>query len=270
MNHFLRETAMDNNGSRRSSDYFSCGKHGYLQFSDDTYGDYVVSLLKKIAPQFFNGSRIAIEIGPGLGRFSCSLVKEFDSVFLIEPSKDFAASLSELFKNRNVCVYELTAEEFFSRHDVPEGSVVIGFHILHHLTRKQRQVLYRFIKEKRIQALFAEPNPINPLIFLQVTFHPDMDWKEEIEYLRLTKKRLIQELNESGFKNPYYTRLCFLPPPLTQALLKSPLKRVLPYFEKLNPVFPFLVSYQLIHFNGHDGAGHGSGESEEVCLHRPS
>jgi hypothetical protein len=238
------------NGNNGTSNYFAKGTHGYLAFEDDQYADYVFSLIKKIAPHFFSNPGLAIEIGPGLGRFSCSLVKEFNSVFLIEPSGDFAAALRELFKKKNVNIYELTASEFFSRHDVPEDSVLIGFHILHHLTREQRHNLYRFIKEKRIQALFAEPNPLNPLIFLQVTFHPDMDWKEEIEYLRLTKKKLLKELNSFGFKDPLFSRLCFLPPPMTQLMLKSGMKKALPYFEKLNPVLPFLVSYQLINFAG--------------------
>lgn len=243
-----------NNGSNGKTDYFSKGTHGYLNFESDVYGDYVFSLIKKIAPHFFTNPKLAIEIGPGLGRFSCSLVKEFNSVFLIEPSGDFAAALRELFRNNNVNIYEQTADEFFNRHDIPDGSVVIGFHILHHLTRQQRNTLYRFIKEKRIQALFAEPNPLNPLIFLQVTFHPDMDWKEEIEYLRLTKKKLLRELNSSGFKDPQFSRLCFLPPPVTQLMLKTGMKKALPYFEKLNPIFPFMVSYQLVHFAGTDDA----------------
>ncbi|MCX8043516.1 MAG: hypothetical protein N3B18_05245 [Desulfobacterota bacterium] len=245
---------MSANGNNGSTAYFANGKHGYLRFEDDSYGDYVLSLIKKIVPHFFRHAHTAIEIGPGLGRFSCSLVKEFKTVVLIEPSKDFAQSLRDFFKNDNVTVHELTAEEFFSTYDVSDGSVIIGFHILHHLNKHQRQTLYRFIKEKRVQALFAEPNPYNPLIFLQVTFHPDMDWKEEIEYLRLTKKRLFHELNKSGFRNPFFTRICFLPPPLAHMLLKTPLKKALPYFEMFNKVLPFLVSYQLVHFTGYEPA----------------
>lgn len=252
------------NSNNGNGNYFARGTHGYLAFNDDAYGDYVFSLLKKIAPHFFSNSHTAIEIGPGLGRFSCSLIKEFGSVFLIEPSEDFAASLQERFNGEQVNIYAMTAEEFFSRQDVPEDSVLIGFHILHHLSRQQRSLLYRFVKEKRLQALFAEPNPFNPLIFMQVTFHPDMDWKHEIEYLLLTKKRLLRELQESGFKNPMFSRLCFLPPPITQVLLKSPAKRLLPYFEKLNPVLPFLVSYQMVHFNGRE-----VGDPPTACREAP-
>ena len=91
-------------------------------------------------------------------------------------------------------------------------------------------------------AVFLEPNPWNPLIILQLLLYPDMRMENEWQYLKLTKRRLSQELNDCGLTLTQYGRLCLLPPPVTKLVIKnSSIRKLLFYLDNCKHVLPFSV-----------------------------
>jgi len=102
-----------------------------------------------------------------------------------------------------------------------EPAIIFCFHLLHHLNQEQRNSLYSFIKESNSIAVFVEPNPYNPLLILQILLEKDMSFKEEAQYLVLTKNRYIKELVEQQLRLLSYSRICVLPPFVLDKFLKK-------------------------------------------------
>ena len=219
-------------------------------YRDAIFSDYIYSLIIQNILDSFEECSTAFELGAGRGRFSYTLVEKFPNTYLIEPSKSYASILKNLFRGKNVKIFNITAKEFFRKDLISGNSVCFSFHLLHHLGTKERKEIFDYIKNTGSKAVFIEPNPWNPLIMLHVILHPAMQVKAEMEYVKLSKHRLVQESESCGLKILHHAKLCFFPPVITNALLHSFLKNALPYFEKYNNLSPFFGSYQLLYCSG--------------------
>jgi len=228
--------------------YFAVNKHKYMFYPDSLFSEYIYLLITQAISDDFNGCTTALELGAGMGRFSLPIVKKFQNVYLIEPLDSYASKLEEFFKKKHVSIFTMTAKDFFKKNLIPENSVCFGFHLLHHLSPAQRKNVFEYVKKTGSKAVFVEPNPWNPLIILQVILNPNMTFKEEIEYLKLTKKRLLREFKSCGLFKMRHFNICFFPPSITNLILHSFLKKWLPFFEKFSNLLPFLGSYQLIYY----------------------
>jgi hypothetical protein len=233
---------------------------------DGTFSEYIFSLIDRIVSDDFKKYNNAFELGAGMGRFSFLLVNNFPRIWLIEPSKAYALTIKKLFSNDcsannvnhrgTVTIVNSTMEEFLKKNDIPERSIFFCFHLLHHLSYGQRKELYSCLAKTDAPTVFVEPNPWNPLIILQLMLYKDMRLKDEFQYLTFTKKKLSREFNMFGLTVETYDRLCFLPPPITKAILKlSFLKKPLLFFEKFRHVFPLLGSYQMFYCKSKNGKG---------------
>ena len=183
-----------------------------------------------------------------MGRFSFALLEHFKQVYLIEPSESYVSVLNQLFNKEQVTIINTSMEEFFKSTSIPPKSIFFNFHLLHHLTFEQRKIFFTALHAVQTPAVFLEPYPWNPLIILQLLLYPDMRMKDEWQYLKLTRKRLSQELNACGLTVAAYGKLCFLPPPITKIALKSSFMRK-PLFalDCLKQVAPFLSSYHVLY-----------------------
>ena len=90
--------------------------------------------------------------------------------------------------------------------------LVFCFHLMHHIKREHRDVIYQFVKQTGSKCILVEPNPYNPLIFLQILFHRNMSVTKEIKYILLTRRKYRRELEENGLTLASFKRFCFFPP----------------------------------------------------------
>jgi hypothetical protein len=157
-----------------------------------------------------------------MGRFSFRLVEQYPSVYLIEPARAFSAALRELFPQQHVHIADSTAEDYFARNPVPPNAIFYCFHLLHHLSREQRSSLFRLISAARASAVFVDPNPWNPLLLVQPFFDRGMRFREEMQYLLLTRRRLGRELAQGGLRVEHHAALCLLPPFAARKVLARP------------------------------------------------
>jgi len=228
-----------------TNNYYDRDKHGYMQYSDDLFADYIYSL---IAADSFLNYDTAIEFGAGMGRFSASLIKHFSKTILVEPVSAYTDILKRKFPNNYVRILNCSLEKFLLTQKSYAPSLVFCFHLMHHLTYEQRKIIYQHIKKTGSKCVLVEPNPLNPLILLQIILQPDMSIFEEIQYLSLTHHRYKKEIENSGLTLRSFKRLCFFPPAITNIMYKRIPKRFISFFEGLNIIFPFMSSYQMITF----------------------
>ncbi len=228
--------------------YYDQDTHDYMRCSDGVFADFIFASMAQVMGDDYKKCRNAIELGAGMGRFSFTLVNRFSGVWLIEPARAFAQTLRELFPQEHVRVVDTTAEAFFASTPVPPDSIFFCFHLLHHLLRQQRKELFSFIHSTGAPAVFVEPNPWNPLLLLQIFFNKDMSVKEEIEYLRLTRRGLSRELAACGMQVMAHAPLCMLPPfAAMKALRISGGAEKLIRLERLRRLLPFMGSYHFFY-----------------------
>jgi hypothetical protein len=231
------------------NNYYGRNKHRYLQYEDDLFANYIYSLI-------FDNSFLkydnAIEIGAGMGRFSAPIVKQFVKTTIVEPVKDYTDVLRQKFAKEQIMIINSSAEDFLSKQLSPPPSVVFCFHLMHHLTYKQRQLIYQFVKRTGSKGVLVEPNPFNPLILLQTLLNPDMSIPEEIQYLRLTPKRYKKEIERNKLSLTSYKRICIFPPFVINSLLNKFSNHFPTPFEVLNYIVPFMGAYQMICFEETD------------------
>jgi hypothetical protein len=212
-----------------TADYFDEGKHRYMSNRDETFAEYVYSLVDRITEGEWRRFDTAFELGAGVGRFSTALVSRFETVHLVEPSAGFASVLRDRFGGDGVVVHEKTAGEFCRERTVEGGAVCFGFHILHHLSPEERREVFAFLRETAMPAVFVEPNPWNPLILIQILMNSDMKMAEEKGYLKLRR----------------HARLCLIPPFILNVLLHSFLGGGVRRLEWLGRILPPASAYQL-------------------------
>lgn len=119
---------------------------------------------------------------------------------------------------------------------------VLGFFILHHLSDLEGA----FAGVARMTraggcAVFIEPNPANPLYYLQIGLTPGMRWKAERGILNMRKHRIFGALASAGFVDAAVYRFGFLPPFLRNRFFGSVVDRVAEGVGILEPVLPFQI-----------------------------
>jgi hypothetical protein len=228
--------------------YYTQNTHDYMRCTDSAFADFIFASMTQVMGDEYRKCPNAIELGAGMGRFSFTLVNHFSRVWLIEPARAFAQTLREIFPQEHVSIVDTTAEVFFASTPVPPGSIFFCFHLLHHLSRQQRQELFTFIASTDSSAVFVDPNPWNPLLLIQPFFDKDMCFKEELPYLSLTRGRLSRELAACGMRVMAHAPLCLLPPFVAMKALRSTggAKKLL-FLERLRRVLPFLCSYHFFY-----------------------
>jgi len=229
----------------KNNNYYDKGKHRYMYYETDDFANHIFSL---IYDDSFGNYDTAVEIGTGMGRFSASVIKNFSNVTLVEPSQAYSEVLKNRFSKSNVFVVNTTAENFLENYETDKPIIIFGFHIMHHLRREQRNIIYHFVKQTGSKCVMIEPNPYNPMIFMQILLNPDMSLSEEMQYLNLTRRKYEKEVEENSLVLSVFKRLCFFPPFVTNFFLNKLPSSVFDFFEASNRFFPFLGSYQLITF----------------------
>ena len=113
---------------------------------------------------------------------------------------------------------------------------VVGFFILHHLPDLEAA----FAGVARMTrpggpVVFIEPNPANPLYYVQIGLTPGMKWSAERGILNMRRERIFQAMSSAGLSHPAVSRFGFLPPFLRNRSFGGAVDRAVEHIKWLEP-----------------------------------
>lgn len=182
-----------------------------------------------------------LELGAGMGRFSLQFAQKGCPLTVLELSPDLAGVCREAltsFPNTNVRVGDALAP---SDDLTGQFDLVAGFFFLHHLPTLDTcfSGAHRCLRSGG-RFVFVEPNPLNLLYYLQITFTPTMSWKSERGILKMREQVIREIATQAGFTNISATYYGALPRNLYDNMSKHGQERTLEKFIPLG-IRPFVV-----------------------------
>jgi 2-polyprenyl-3-methyl-5-hydroxy-6-metoxy-1,4-benzoquinol methylase len=179
-----------------------------------------------------------LEMGCGMGRYTLPLLERHFNLSGLDISRGLLEKLKK-FNSREhplslYCVDIIDGSEKIEK----RFDSVIGFFTLHHVDNLKSvfRGIYNLLKpEGRIA--FLEPNPCNPLYYIQIFLTPGMNWSMEKGMLNLRKDNVFNILKETGFVKPSVYRFGFFPPFIVNTKIGLHLEK---HGEELTFLYPFL------------------------------
>jgi 2-polyprenyl-3-methyl-5-hydroxy-6-metoxy-1,4-benzoquinol methylase len=102
-------------------------------------------------------------------------------------------------------------DEMIGRYDA-----VIGFFVLHHLHDLDASfaAVARLVRPGGHVA-FLEPNPLNPLYYVQITLTPEMSWRGERGIFKMRPEVIASAMDRAALQDVAVHRFGFFPPMVT-------------------------------------------------------
>jgi SAM-dependent methyltransferase len=226
--------------SRRQRRYFERSPKPGMRPADTSYLRRHVQELIRFA-DIQPGERV-LEVGCGMGRYTLPLaragvrVEGLDlSPLLLERLKRFDGGRFGIPLHA-VDILDAPAElerafdvvvALFTMHHVHDLGATVR--AMHGLVRPGGRVA------------FLEPNPYNPLYYLQILFTPGMTWEGDGGIVRMRRVPIFRALREAGFVHPESSRFGFFPPFLANRPWGGRLEAVLERVPLWRPMLPFLL-----------------------------
>ena len=187
-------------------------------------------------------SQRILEVGCGMGRYTLLLaerglqVEGLDlSPVLLERLRTFDGGRFDIPLHAADIAFPPTT--LAGRFDA-----VVGFFTLHHLHDLGRSfaAIARLVRPGG-RIAFLEPNPLNPLYYVQILITPRMTWRGDAGIVRMRRAVVFRAMEEAGIRRLSRVRFGFFPPFLANLARARPLEhrveRVLP----LRPILPFQI-----------------------------
>ena len=164
------------------------------------------------AARILPGERV-LEVGCGMGRYTLLLAERGVQVEGLDISRVLLDRLQEYNAGRrsiplhHADVLEPPAE-LLGRFDA-----VIGLFALHHIhdIAGSLSSIARLLRPEG-RAAFCEPNPYNPLYYVQIAARPGMSWKGDGGIVNIRRRPMLSALAAAGFGDLYWKRFGFFPP----------------------------------------------------------
>lgn len=220
--------------------YFESADHRTLKRSGSVYLRRHVERMMEFA-HIKPGMRV-LEVGCGLGRYTFILADLGVKVEGLDLSPELLLQLQQI----NDAKYEIPTHGFDMVDCPPEMfgqfDAVIGFFVLHHVHDLDRcmEVAARLVK-KGGAAAFLEPNPFNPLYYIQITLTPEMQWRGERGMLKMHPDVIFPSMQQGGLSSCSVERFGFFPPFITNLKFAARAEDLL---EKV-PVWKRALPFQL-------------------------
>jgi len=226
--------------NRRQREYFERTRKATMIPGDTPYvRRHVDEMLRRVAPH--PGERV-LEVGCGMGRHALLMAARGIRLEGLELSP----VLLDQFRLANGGRYDIPLHCADMLHPPQhlEGrfDVVVGFFTLHHLPdlgAGMRAVARILTPGGR--AAFIEPNPVNPLYYLQILFTPNMRWREERGILQMRSAVMGPAMRQAGLEPSPPERFGFFPPAVANRPWGAQLEAVLERQRMLRPWLPFQV-----------------------------
>lgn len=176
------------------------------------------------------GARV-LEVGCGMGRYTFLLAQRGVRV----EGLDLSPVLLERLQAYNEGHFDIPLHcgdvldplpELYAKFDA-----VVGFFTLHHLhdLSLSFNAMSRLLKPGG-RVAFLEPNPYNPLYYVQILITPGMTWEGDRGILRMRPRVIFPAMQSAGLVRPTMARFGFFPPILKNlswsSTLESPLERL--------------------------------------------
>jgi SAM-dependent methyltransferase len=218
--------------------YFELGETGYMAPADSRYVLRQVDELVRFSG-LSPGSTV-LEAGCGMGRYTFPLAARGFEVEGLDLSPRLLERLREFDGGRHGfrlhCADLLDPPaELRERFDA-----LVGFFTLHHVPDLRRclRAAASLVKPGG-RVAFLEPNPYNPLYYVQMLVSPGMSWQGERGILNMRPRSVLDAMEHAGLDGLRVSRFGFLPPAVVNrprgAALEARLERV----RALGPLLAF-------------------------------
>jgi SAM-dependent methyltransferase len=197
--------------NRAQIEYFErAGKHA-MQPAATPYVQRQVDRLFAFAG-LSPGERV-LDVGCGMGRYTFALADRGVEV----EGVDLSESLLERFRAFDAGRYgiPLHRADILEMPEELEGSfdAVVGFFTLHHLHDLGRSfAAMRALARPGGRIVFLEPNPFNPLYYIQMLVVPGMSWRGDKGILNMRPPIVLGSMRDAGLENVSLERFGFFPP----------------------------------------------------------
>ncbi len=205
--------------------------HQYYKSSHDYLTPADTSFVNSIITEFLKRGKISptqniLEIGSGYGRFSLPIIKRNYQVTASDVVPGMLAKLQKAIADENRNASAVYFDIYKTKLD-KKYSIICGFHVLHHITDLPaafQNIHDHLHKEGKI--IFIEPNPINPLYYLQMLVIKEINWQGEKGILNMRNAYMKKVLQKSGFKNIEISKFGFFPNFIVNTALGNKLEAV--------------------------------------------
>ncbi len=185
------------------------------------------------------GSRV-LEVGCGMGRHAFIMA---DMGLRVE-GIELSPFLIEQFRRFDGGRYDIPVHQA-DIHSLPQQlhsrfDAVVGFFVLHHildLPLAFAQMARALVPGGRV--VFVEPNPYNPLFYLQIFLTPGMSWRAERGIAGLTKGALRRASEAAGLEGLWVRKFGLFPPHLANRRWGARLQEVLERWSRWGPAWAF-------------------------------
>jgi 2-polyprenyl-3-methyl-5-hydroxy-6-metoxy-1,4-benzoquinol methylase len=185
------------------------------------------------------GDRV-LEVGCGMGRHTFYLAEKGIKIEGLDLTPGLLEQLRKFDGGRYQIPLHCGDVLDFTAQLAGKFDGVIGFFVLHHL----------FDLETSIQAMaqlakpggrlaFIEPNPMNPLYYVQIALVPGMSWKAERGLINMRYSVIARAMRSAGLAQPIAKSFGFLPRFITNQKWGSSLENLLDRVGLLDPIRPF-------------------------------
>jgi SAM-dependent methyltransferase len=197
--------------NRAQLEYFErAGRHA-MRPTDSSYVRRHVDRLVAFAG-LAAGERV-LDVGCGMGRYTFALADRGLAVEGLDLSEALLDRLREFDAGRYRI--PLHCADILDPPDELHGrfDAVVGFFTLHHLhdltgcLRAMRSLVGRGGR-----VVFLEPNPLNPLYYVQMLVVPGMSWSGDRGILTMREPKVFHAMEAAGLANPALERFGFFPP----------------------------------------------------------
>lgn len=185
------------------------------------------------------GDRV-LEVGCGTGRYTLIMAELGVRVEGLDLTPELLETLRSAAEGRfdiplHACDLIDCPEEMTGRFDA-----VIGYFVLHHLhdLRASFAAMARLVRPGGVVA-FLEPNPFNPLYYVQITLTPEMSWRGERGIFAMRPGVLEEAMAAAGIGDVAVQRFGFFPPFVTNMPGGEVLESAFERFPLWRPALPF-------------------------------
>ncbi len=191
-----------------------------------------------VAAGIHPGERV-LEIGCGMGRYTLLLADRGVRIEGLDLSRVLLDQLLEFDAGRHEIplhhadVLDPPAE-LLGRFDAVVGMFTL--HHIHDITGSLRSIARLLRPGGRV--VFCEPNPFNPLYYVQIAVRSGMTWQGDGGIVNIRRGPVARALAGAGFDDLYWKRFGFFPPLLTNSPLGA-FERPLESFPLWRGALPF-------------------------------
>ncbi len=169
-----------------------------------------------------------LEVGCGMGRYTLLLTQRGVRV----EGLDLSPVLLERLESYNGGRFDITLHCVDIQNPPPPlygaYDLVLGFFMLHHV--EDLDLTFQSIAtllHPGGRVVFLEPNPFNPLYYLQILITPGMTWQGDEGIVRMRRSLIFRAMERAGFTRCAMTRFGFFPPFLANRKWGSRLEALL-------------------------------------------